>query len=125
MINNQPNIKHEKIHLLFLIVSMGFACSEKQNTENQYVIITNKEADSISQRAALQLQDYWFRISDKRIDIKQKPVTKFIPIYIGKSFLNSSQKTSLQKLKDDGFLVRIHEDAVYLAGKILLEIFMP
>jgi hypothetical protein len=96
---------------------MGFACSEKQNTENQYVIITNPEADSISQKAALQLQDYWYRISDKTIEIKQKPVVKLLPIYIGKSFLNSSQKTSLEKLKDDGFIISIYEDAVYLAGK--------
>jgi len=104
------------IYLLF-IISFIWACQPKQNSEENYVIITSQNADSISQRAARQLQDYWQKISAKEIDILSFPNGGQTPIFIGDSFLSSAHKASLEKLKDDGFMISIEDDAIFLVGK--------
>ncbi|MCK5776327.1 MAG: DUF4838 domain-containing protein, partial [Bacteroidales bacterium] len=93
------------------------ACQQTQNTEKNYVIITSQNADSISQKAALQLQDYWQKISAKEINISQSLNANQTPIFIGSSFLSSTQKASLLKLKEDGFIISMEDEGVFLAGK--------
>ena len=102
---------------LLILIFFSLACQPKQNTENKYVIVMAQDADSLSQKAADQLQDYWQKVSAKSIHISQSIHHKQTPIFIGSSFLPSAHQASLQKLKEDGFIISIEDDGIFLAGK--------
>jgi len=103
-------------YLLFLFF-FSLACQQGQNTEKNYVIVISQDADSLSQKAAHQLQDYWQKISAKSISISQSVHHKQTPIFIGDTFLPPAHQASLQKLKEDGFIISIEDDGLFLAGK--------
>ena len=106
----------KKILYFVLIILLSFSCIQKNNFEPNYAIVITKDADSISRRAALQLQDYWAKIADKKIEIIEEANGKK-PIFIGNSFALQSHQQQLDSLKDDGFIIDINDNSIRLLGK--------
>lgn len=105
-------------YIYFIALALlSASCMQNTNHETHYTIITDANADSLTVRAAMQLQNYWNKVSTKEIDIAHSLEGDKRPIFIGSSFLSSSQKESLQNLKNDGFLISINDDSIFLAGK--------
>lgn len=86
----------------------------------QTEIIIGQQADSMTQKAASELQFYLLRISEVSIPLKHKAGDSY-PIFIGSGFLTGDQKKQLGAAKgDDAFIICISSDGAYLAGKTTL-----
>ncbi len=106
----------KKILYSVIIILFGFSCSHKKDIEPNYAIVIKQDTDSLSRRAALQLQDYWLKISHKKIEIIEEANGKK-PIFIGNSFALQSHQQQLDSLKDDGFIIDINDNSIRLLGK--------
>lgn len=81
-------------------------------------IIIDIQADSMSQKAAKTLQDYLYKISGVRLEIRTAPARKMAHIFIGKKYLESGKADELREEKqDDAFIIYSHKKDLYLAGK--------
>lgn len=103
-------------YLFILLIAIVFA-SCNQSKESDYAIIINNNADSLSQKAAKQLQTYWQKTSQEQISINDKMADGKIPIYIGNSFASESQNGKFNELKDDAFSISISDEEIKLMGK--------
>jgi hypothetical protein len=108
-----------KILFIFLIFILAQACTNN-NTETDYVIIIESSADSIIQKSALQLKDYWVKICNKEITVLNKLPQDKKAIYLGRNFASPKFEKSLNSLKEDGFIISINNENIYLAGKTKL-----
>lgn len=106
----------KKILYSVIIILFGFSCSHKKDIEPNYAIVIKQDTDSLSRRAALQLQDYWLKISHKKIEIIEEANGRK-PIFIGNSFALQSHQQQLDSLKDDGFIIDINDNSIRLLGK--------
>ena len=106
----------KKILYSVIIILFGFSCSHKKDIEPNYAIVIKQDTDSLSRRAALQLQDYWLKISHKKIEIIEEANGRK-PIFIGNSFALQSHQQQLDSLKDDGFIIDINNNSIRLLGK--------
>ncbi len=106
----------KKILYSVIIILFSFSCSHKKDIEPNYAIVIKQDTDSLSRRAALQLQDYWLKISHKKIEIIEEANGKK-PIFIGNSFALQSHQQQLDSLKDDGFIIDINDNSIRLLGK--------
>ncbi len=106
----------KKILYSVIIILFGFSCSHKKDLEPNYAIVIKQDTDSLSRRAALQLQDYWLKISHKKIEIIEEANGRK-PIFIGNSFALQSHQQQLDSLKDDGFIIDINDNSIRLLGK--------
>jgi hypothetical protein len=96
---------------------MLIAFSACQNSHDAYVILIHEKADSLTVKAAKQLQTYWTRVFDAKTEIKHQKTENQKHIFIGASFLNEAEQKQINSLKDDAFYVSIKEGEVVLAGK--------
>ena len=106
----------KKILYAVLIILTSVSCVQNNNEELDYAIVIHQDADSLSRRAALQLQEYWAKISDKKIEIGEEDNGKK-PIFIGASFATQSHQQQLDTLKYDGFIIDINDNSIRLLGK--------
>ena len=85
--------------------------------EYNYSIITGTGADSLTQKAASELKDYFFRITGKPLPVTETAGAGTKIIFIGKSGLDeSSLKTEITGLSRDGFVISASPDTLVLAG---------
>jgi len=82
-----------------------------------YSIVTGTGADSLTQKAASELKDYFFRITGKPLPVTETAGAGTKIIFIGKSGLDeSSLKTEITGLSRDGFVISASPDTLVLAG---------
>lgn len=99
--------------ICFLIL-IGLVSCTKSN--QSYTIVIDKQADSLTVKAANQLQSYWERVYGKPIEISKKGEANAKSICIGKSFLSSDDNQKLSQLKEDAFYIAVRADSILLAG---------
>ena len=108
---------------LLLIVLTGCSIFEKkaddtkQVKERDFAIILAKNADSTFLIASNQLKNYWMQITGRNLEILNKAPTNITGIYIGYDFAVSPLTDSLINLKEDGFIISIKKDSIFLVGK--------
>lgn len=102
---------------LFILLVAFLAASCMNSKDADYAIIINNHSDSISKKAAKQLQTYWTKITDEHISIHEQSVKGKTNIFIGKSFASDIQKEKLNKLKDDAFYISVTKKEIKLMGK--------
>jgi len=111
ILHSPLSIVHYSLFFLF------FSCAGNHNIEPEYYIALNQNADSLEQRAAETLRNYWLEITERKIDVSENRITEKKPIFIGYDFLPEDLQNSLTSLKEDGFLISVTDGAVFLAGK--------
>ncbi|MHC1730833.1 MAG: DUF4838 domain-containing protein [Bacteroidales bacterium] len=85
--------------------------------EFNYSIVTGTGADSLSQKAASELKDYFFRITGKPLPVTETAGAGTKIIFIGNAGLgDSSLKTEITSLSSDGFVISSSPDTLVLAG---------
>ncbi len=102
---------------LVFIVLIVQACSVNKNPEPSYVIVIQKDADTVVQQAAKQLQDYWKKITDRTISVTYKTSGNRKGIYIGQQDILPGLADSAATLKEDGFIIAINDNGIFLTGK--------
>jgi len=109
-------MKH--LYLFFTIIFLLQACnlSHKAEPDLKCTIVVASNTDTLSKRAATHLGQYWEMITDKEIDIIHKVPQQKKAIYIGKPFANQIILDSLKQLKDDGFIISINKNGIWLTG---------
>ena len=107
-----------KKYLIFLFVIFTLqSCVFNKHRERDYVIIIQKDSDTTVQQAARQLQDYWKKITDRNISVKHGNPGNKKGIYIGPQNTLPELSDSLKPLKDDGFIIAINDNGIFLQGK--------
>ena len=107
-------------YIIFFLIILATACS-KQNTaikitDTEYSIVISTNADSLSIRAAREIQSYIFKVShiELKIEHKLRGSKKFI--VIGKGILKTSLSPALDTLKEDGFIIETRNQNILIAG---------
>jgi hypothetical protein len=109
----------KKLTLLLLALSIFQFCTfqQKDNVEHGFSIVVDKNADSLTLRAAKHLHNYWKKITGREIVIKNKKTGEEIPIYIGNQKAFPSLADSIKPLKNDGFIIAVNNKGIFLYGK--------
>ncbi len=102
---------------LFAAIMLQFCTFQNDNSENNYSVVIEKNADTLTLRAAKQLHDYWKKITGKDIIIGHKEIKGKTPVYIGAQNVFRSLADSAKSLKNDGFIIAITGKGVFLYGK--------
>ena len=111
--------------VLFLLLIVLYSCSvfekkaniTKQITEPNFAIILSENVDSAYLVSAELLQKYWREITDRNLEILNKAPSHITGIYLGRNFADSLLTDSLANLKEDGFIISIKNDSIFLSGK--------
>ena len=107
-----------KKYLLFILAIVIIqSCSVNKNWEHNYAIIIQKDADTTIRQAANQLHDYWQKITGRNITIRHKAPENKKGIFVGRGELPAEMADSLKPLKEDGFIIAVNNNGIYLAGK--------
>ena len=111
--------------VLFLLLIVLYGCSvfeEKVNvalqiTEPDFAIVLAEDTDSTYLFAADQLKNYWKEITGKNLEVLHHSPSQVTGIYLGINFADSPISDSLVTLKEDGFIISIKKDSIFLLGK--------
>lgn len=106
--------------LIFLVGCSGFekkADDTKQVKEPDFAIVLTKNADSTYLITADQLKKYWKEITGRNLEVLNKAPSYITGIYLGYNFAGSPLIDSLNTLKEDGFIISIKKDSIFLTGK--------
>ena len=103
--------------LSFLLVLIIFLQACSSHVEKKYVIVQPAHADTTVVHAARQLQNYWEKITGRRIAIIHHTPRKRTGIFLGHQMILPAYNDSVRKLKKDGFLIAINKKGIFLEGK--------
>jgi len=114
----------KKILLLFSFALFFISCTKTkqerviaENSHSDYKILIIANADSLTQRAAQELQNYIFKVSDAKLKIVNElsQADKFITI--GRDFIvDSSLISKLDTIKEDGFVIETAGNNIFISG---------
>nr|WP_319397594.1 DUF4838 domain-containing protein [uncultured Carboxylicivirga sp.] len=85
------------------------------NNQSDYVIVVADDADSLTNKAAIQLQEFLYKVSGVKLAIDTHKQDDCGNIFIGNEWITSSI-LGLDTLKEDGFVIRIKNDSIVLSG---------
>ena len=110
---------------VFLLLIIFYGCSVfekkaddiKQVKEPDFSIVLEKNADSTFLIAANQLKKYWKEITGRNLEVLNQAPSHITGIYLGNSFAASPLTDFLSTLKEDGFIISIKKDSIFLTGK--------
>ncbi len=111
--------------ILSIIVIVTFAsCNHQkstltitQNSKSDYTILLSLDADSLTQLAASELQDYIYRISSSRLMISKQLQKGRKHIIVGNELINdSSALNELNTLPEDCFIIKTLDDDIIISG---------
>ena len=113
-----------KLFLISLVVLSFYSCSEKEGNirlsgdhKSQFSIIVDSKADSLTHKAALEIQKYIYKVSKATLPVVHQLKNKEKYILIGKKFIkDSSLLNKISKLKKDGFIIRSGDNSIIIAG---------
>lgn len=89
-----------------------------KNGQSLATIFVPAQPDSMTEKAAVQLQNYFQKMSGVKPEITKGLHNKPVTIYIGKNLLLPDDKTWLELSEfEDAFLIVAKNNEVYLAGK--------
>jgi len=84
---------------------------------HDYAIIIQSNSDETTERAAQKLKEYWNKVNNSDIEIVNECPFGTIGIYVGQSYINHTLRDSINTLKQDGFLISIDTNGIFLTGK--------
>jgi hypothetical protein len=110
---------------LFLLFVIFYGCSVFEKKPNEtvqvkepdFAIVFAENADNSCLMAASQLTKYWKEITGRNLEVLTKAPSHVTGIYLGNKFVASPFTDSLNTLKEDGFIISIKNDSIFLAGK--------
>lgn len=108
--------KIKQVFLLTIAVFLFQACQQGAIIEQDYALIVEANADSITLKAAHQMNTHWKMITGRDLETMDKCPEDKIGLFIGKSFVGVSKKEDLADLKEDGFIISIQEEGIFLFG---------
>lgn len=102
---------------LFLVLSVLMVLASCQtNTEKEFEIIIEKQADSLILKSAGQLARYWEDITGRKIEVLTKNSEGRKAIYLGKSLAPGRLKEKLNPTDMDVFVISIEPEEIFLFG---------
>lgn len=101
--------------IVFVLALIFVSC--RQKTEKEYVLVLENNADSLLQKSAVQLTDYWQQITGKKLEIIHEKSTNRIGIYIGKTWALPTELQQLDSNSEDEFIISINTKEIYLFGQ--------
>ena len=115
-------IKYPLFSLLLLLLL--FACKSEtdfiklvEDQNSSYNILVSEKADSITNYAARELKNYFYKIAQVEIDIIHDKQEENKCIYVGKESITDADILSeLDTLGEDAFLIKTIGDDVFIAG---------
>ncbi len=110
----------KKYSLFLLILSMGLLVTAQHTlvnkSQNQTQIVIARDADSLSLKAASELQYYLLEMSGVQIPIVHE-ADKVHSVFIGRNFLTEQQTNRLSSAsEEESFIIHTDENALFLAG---------
>lgn len=104
------------IYVLMLLVFLFQACQNPSKVEQDYALIVEADVDSITLKAAHQMSTYWRMITGRELETLDQCPEDRLGIYIGKSFADAFHQEEAAELKEDGFIISIQEEGIFLFG---------
>lgn len=108
-----------KMRLVFALVVSIFliqACQQGAKIEQDYALIVEAKADSLTLKAAHQMRTYWRMITNRELELLHHCPEDRIGIFIGKSYAGLSKQQDVAQLKEDAFIISIQKEGIFLFG---------
>ncbi len=113
------------IYLLIATLTILTSCEQSatnhflvKNKISDYSIVVSKNSDTLTQRAAQEIQQYIFKVSGAKLTIVATIEPGKKQIILGKAgILDTSISIGLDSIDDDGFIIKTTGDNLLIAGK--------
>jgi hypothetical protein len=112
----------KKLLLISVLAISIVSCTKKvtivKDSQFNFDILVGKDADSLTLKAAEKLRLYLGKISGTEIPVLNQPSERGKYISLGTGAIkDTADITDINKLKNEGFIIRIRKDNITLAGK--------
>ena len=113
-----------KLNILISLMAVIFICGCGNNPtsiciikdhQSNYQIIVAPDTDSLTNKAAFQLQEFLQKVSGVKVEINTHQQENISNIFIGNEFLKTSN-LQIDTLEEDGFVIDVKNGNIVLSG---------